>query len=265
MALVNLDTLDDIAVLTMSNPPANLYTEELGSRMLATIHGAEAAGVRAMVLRSDCAPFSGGVDVSLFRGTSPEEARAMIRRGFELIHAIEQAPFPIIAAVRGLCLAAGLEIALACDLIIAAEDARFAQVEAKIGAATFLGGAYRLAQRVGKARALEITFSGGFFDAALFAEWNIVNRVVAADMVDAEALRWARTLAEGPTAAHAVTKSLVHRAANCGVYATDDALPDLAAPLFDTADMQRAVESLLTHGARKFTADHHELVSFEGR
>jgi enoyl-CoA hydratase/carnithine racemase len=262
---VKVEATDNVAVVTMANPPANLFSSELARALLDAVRRARSDGVRAMVLRSDGPLFSGGADVEMFKGTSPEAARTMLAEAFRLIEAIEEAPFPVIAAVHGLCLAAGLEIALACDLVIAAAGTQFAQVEAKIGAATFLGGVYRIAERAGTARALEITFSGDFFDAATFERWNIVNRVVPAGDLDAEALQWARRLAAGPTAAHAVTKRLVHHATDHGVRQADRYLLDEATPLFATRDMQHAVDLLLTHGAREFMANHDRLMSFDGR
>ncbi|MBV8927724.1 MAG: enoyl-CoA hydratase/isomerase family protein [Mycobacteriaceae bacterium] len=264
MTTVKLETSDDVAVVTMANPPANLFDGELMAGLLDVVHSATSEGVRAMVLRSDGPLFSGGADVSMFKETSQAQARAMFDQAFGLIQAIEEAPFPVIAAVHGLCLAAGLELALACDLIVAAEGTQFGQVEAKIGATTFLGGAYRIAQRAGTARAFEVTFGGDLFDAATFERWNIVNRVVPADELDAHASRWARQLAAGPTAAHAVTKRLVHHATDHGVRHTDRYLLDAATPLFATRDMQHAVDLLLTQGAAQFMARHHEVV-FEGR
>jgi enoyl-CoA hydratase/carnithine racemase len=118
-------------------------------------------------------------------------------------------------------------------------------------------------QRAGTARAFEITFSGEYFDAATFERWNIVNRVVPAGELDARALQWARRLAAGPTAAHAVTKRLVHHATDQGVRETDRYLLDAATPLFATRDLQHAVNLLLAQGAREFMARHDEVV-FEG-
>ncbi len=188
----------------------------------------------------------------------------MFAEGFQLVDALEDAPFPVIAAVHGVCFAAGLELALACDLIIAAEGAKFAQVEAKIGAATFLGGVYRLAERCGPARAKEIVFGAETYDAATFERWNIVNRVVPdQDMRDA-ALAWARQLAKGPTLAHAVTKRLVRHAVDYGSRQADRYILDAASPLLESRDMRYAVDLLLTHGARKFSQNHAEVV-FEGR
>lgn len=263
MSAVRAEITGDVAVVTMSNPPAELFDRAVMTGLLEAL--ANVDGVRAMVIQSDGSSFSGGADVAMFHGTSPADGRSLLEEAFGIIKAIEEAPFPVIAAVHGLCLAAGLEIALACDLIIAAEGTKFAQVEAKIGAATFLGGVYRIAQRAGTARAFEITFSGDYFDAATFERWNIVNRVVPAGDLNETALGWARRLASGPTAAHAVTKRIVHHAVDHGVRQADRYILDEATPLFATDDMQGAVGALLTHGAREFVAKHDRLVSFTGR
>ena len=163
-----------------------------------------------------------------------------------------------------MCFAAGLELALACDLIIAAESAQFAQVEAKIGAATFLGGVYRLAERCGPARAKEIVFGAETYDAATFERWNIVNRVVPGEGLREAALAWAQQLAKGPTLAHAATKRLLRHALDQGSRQADRYLLDVAPPLLESRDMQYAVGLLLTQGARKFIQNHAEVV-FEGR
>jgi len=163
-----------------------------------------------------------------------------------------------------MCFAAGLELALACDLIIAAEGATFAQVEAKIGAATFLGGVYRLAERCGPARAKEIVFGAETYDAATFERWNIINRVVPDGDLREAALARAQQLAKGPTRAHAVTKRLLRHALDHGTREADQYLLDVAPGLLESRDMQYAVGLLLTQGARKFIQNHGEVV-FDGR
>src|SRR6266702_4915796 len=162
------ESIGDVAVLTLSNPPANLFTREVGEDIRSGVERAHGEGARAMVIQADGAVFSGGADVSLFKDRSLEEARDLMIGFMPILAALEDAPFPVIAAVHGLCFAAGLELALACDLIIAAEGTEFAQVEALIGAATFLGGVYRLAERCGPARAKEIVFGVVSYDAATF-------------------------------------------------------------------------------------------------
>src|SRR6476620_40563 len=171
----------DVAVLTLSNPPPNLFTLEVGKDIQSGIERARDEGARAMVIQADGAVFSGGADVSLFKDRSLEEASELMIGFMPILAALEDAPFPVIAAVHGICFAAGLELALACDLIIAAGGTQFAQVEALIGATTFGGGVYRLSERCGPARAREITFDASTYGAEEFERWNIVNRVVPGD------------------------------------------------------------------------------------
>jgi len=254
----------DVAVVTMANPPANTFTMELSAGLEGAVRRAVSEEARALVLQADGPLFCGGADVHLFAGTTAGQAREMFAEGFQLINTLEDAPFPVIAAVHGMCFAAGLELALACDLIIAAESARFAQVEAKIGAATFLGGVYRLAERCGPARAKEIVFGAETYDAATFEHWNIINLVVPDQVMRDAALAWARQLAKGPTLAHSVTKRLVRHALDYGSRQADRYLLDVAPGLLESRDMQHAVGLLLTQGARKFSQNHAEVV-FEGR
>lgn len=258
------EKIGDVAVITMANPPANTFTVELGARLEGAVRRAVSEKARALVLQADGPLFCGGADVHIFAGTTAQQAQEIFAEGFRLVDALEDAPFPVIAAVHGMCFAAGLELALACDLIIAAEEATFAQVEAKIGAATFLGGVYRLAERCGPARAKEIVFGAETYDAAAFELWNIVNRVVPGDDLRGAALAWAQHLANGPALAHAVTKQLVRHALEHGSREADRYLLDVATPLLESRDMQQAVDLLLTQGARKFIQNHAEVV-FEGR
>ncbi|MGV9853468.1 enoyl-CoA hydratase/isomerase family protein [Streptomyces sp. NPDC003442] len=264
MSHTKYEAIGDVAVVTLTNPPANLFTAGVMEGLTAGVKRAREEEKRALVLQADGTLFSGGADVSMFKGLSAAEARDMFEEGMAVIAAIEDAPFPVIAAVHGLCLAAGLEIALASDLIIAAEGTRFAQVEALIGATTFLGGTYRLAERCGSARALEITFSGQQYPAEAFEQWNIINRIVPADQLRDEALAWAGRLAKGPTRAHAVTKRLVHYSLAHGPRQADRFLLDAATPVFETRDMQHAVGLMLEQGSRKFLHNHADVV-FEGQ
>jgi enoyl-CoA hydratase/carnithine racemase len=258
------EKIGDVVVVTMANPPANTFTMELGAGLEGAVRRAVSEDARALVLQADGSLFCGGADVRIFKDTTARQAREMFAEGFRLVDALEDAPFPVIAAVHGMCFAAGLELVLACDLIIAAEGAKFAQVEAKIGAATFLGGVYRLAERCGPARAKEIVFGAETYDAATFERWNIVNRVVPGEDLREAALAWGQQLAKGPTLAHAVTKRLVRHALDHGSRQADGYLLDVATPLLESRDMQYAVDLLLTQGARQFIQNHADVV-FEGR
>ena len=104
--------------------------------------------------------------------------------------------------MQGLCLTAGLELSLACDMIWAAESAQFGLVEAVIGLTPLMGGTQRIAERAGPARARELVMSGGLCDAATLERWNVVNRVLPDEELAEKSLRFAQRLAAGPTSAH---------------------------------------------------------------
>lgn len=265
MSQVVFEMSDDVAIATTSNPPAELFDTNQIAGLRDALRAATEHRARAMVIKSDAPLFSGGADVAtVFRGKSRQEGRDLLSDGMEMVAELEDAPFPIIAAVNGLCFAAGLEVALACDFIIAADDAVFAQVEALIGVTTLLGGVYRLAERCGPAIAREIVYTADQYTAEQFAQWHIVNRVVPAADLHKTAVDVARKIARGPMLAHVQTKRLVRHALAHDSRAADRLVLDDATSLYETGDMQNAVSYLVEHGARKFRANHHEIV-FEGR
>ena len=245
------ETNGDVAVLTLSNPPANLFTLEVGEDIRAGVQRAREECARAMVIQADGAVFSGGADVSLFKDRSLEEARDLMIGFMPILTAIEDAPLPVIAAVHGICFAAGLEIALACDLIIAAEGTQLAQVEALIGATTFGGGVYRLSERCGPARAREITFDASTYSAEQFERWNIVNRVVPDDRLHGEAEAFALKLATGPTRAFAAVKSLLRAYERAAVLEADKITVATVMPLMDSNDAVAAVSALMSAGPKR--------------
>ncbi|MEA3177192.1 MAG: hypothetical protein QOI59_715 [Gammaproteobacteria bacterium] len=264
MSRVDLEMTDGVAIVTTVNPPAELFDEAQIAGLRDAVRKATADGARAMVIKSDAPLFSGGADVSLFHGKSQQDGQDMLTDGMALMAELEDAPFPIIAAVNGFCFAAGLELALACDFIFAADDTVFSQVEAQIGATTFLGGAYRLAERCGPAIAREIVYTAERYSAEQFAQWHIVNRVVPTAELQKTAVAVARKIARGPAAAHTQTKRIIRHALTHNSRSADRLVLDEATGLYETRDMQHAVGLLLEQGARKFIANHREVV-FEGR
>lgn len=264
MSQVKLELVNDVAVVTTANPPAELFDHGQIAGLVDAIRQATDSGARAMVIKSDSPLFSGGADVSLFLDKDRNAAREFLSEAMEVIWAVEDAPFPVIAAVNGLCYAAGLELALACDFIYAADNAVFSQVEALIGVTTFLGGAYRLAERCGPGIAREIVYTASDYSAEQFAQWHIVNRVVPAAELHDAALSVAQKIARGPVLAHALTKRMIRHALTNDSRSADGFVLDEATTVFETRDMQNAVGALLEQGARKFRANHDEIV-FEGR
>lgn len=253
MSSVRFEKQANVGVITIDNPPINLADNALFAAFETVLDEVEASDIRALLVQAAGDHFGCGVNVqTTFVGVDSKSARQMLGRGIRICTRLEALNIPVVCAVQGLCLAAALEIALRCDVIIAADDAQFAQVEQHIGAATYLGGAYLLAERCGPARAREICFTGDFYDAASFERWNIINRVVPRASLQAEAMAWAQKLANAPTKAHAVTKRLMRAFIDHGVRAADELLLDLGPPLFDSADFRAGVQAVVEHGSKNF-------------
>ncbi len=253
MSSARFEKQGNVGVVTIDNPPINLADNALFSALVKVLDEVEASDVRALLVQAEGDHFGCGVNVkTTFVGVDAKGARQMLGRGIPIATRMEGLDMPVVCAVQGLCLAAALEIALRCDVIIAADDAQFAQVEQHIGATTYLGGAYLLAERCGPARAREICFTGDFYDAASFERWNIVNKVVPRASLRTEAMAWAQRFANGPTKAHAATKRLVRAFLDHGVRAADELLIDLGTPLFDSADFKAGVQAVVEHGSKNF-------------
>src|SRR5277367_1608846 len=231
-----------VAVLTMQHAPHNFLGTALYNALIDGVGWAAEQRARAVLLRSSLRNFCAGADVALFdsveRGVAPDLDLVQLLREFDTL------PIPIVAAVHGVCLGGGLEIALACDLIVASESAKIGSVEAAIGLNPLMGGIQRVTERAGAARAKEIALLARRYDARTLERWNIINRVVA-DEKFAEVTRTiAQELANGPTLAHASTKAIVSYAVSHGVAATDEAMHDLQADFWKSEDIKRGLESL---------------------
>lgn len=247
----------DVGVVVIDDPPLNLFGDELTRDLVGALEEAAAESVRALLVRAEGEVFTGGADVHVFEGKSPEEARSFFAELVAIVHRLEEMPVPTVAAVQGLCLTAGFELSLACDMIWAAESARFGLVEIVVGLTPAMGGTQRVAERAGPARARELVMSGGLYDAERLERWNVVNRVVADAELAEKSMRFAERLAAGPTLANAATKRMVRAYLDEGVRGADARVGEIAAPLFATADLQQAVRSFLQEGPGK--------ASFEGR
>ena len=242
-----------VGLIVLDHAPLNLFDAELMNDLIARLEEAEGAMLRALVVRAEGDVFTGGVDVHVFDDKTPEQAAALFRDLVSIVHKLEGMPFPTIASVQGLCLTAGLELSLGCDILLAAEGARFGLVERVVGLTPAMGGTQRMAERAGPARAREFVMTGGLYDAATLERWNVVNRVYPDDQLREQTMKFAENLAVGPTKAHAATKAMVRAFLDHGVRGADDRIGDIAAPLFATEDLQSAVDTFLAEGPGKAT------------
>ncbi|MGQ0682437.1 enoyl-CoA hydratase/isomerase family protein [Bradyrhizobium sp.] len=253
MTSVKFEKLGNVGLITLDNPPINLVDDDLLLELGRALDEVESSGVRAALLHATGDHFGPGVNVkTTFSGVNSKGARKMLTTAIPIVLRLEQLDVPIVCAVQGFCFAASLEIALRCDVIIASEDAKFAQVERDIGAATYLGGIYLLAERCGPARAREICLTGERYDAAAFERWNIVNRIVPRASLYTEALAWTQRFADGPTKAYAANERLLRGFLDYGTRGADEFLLEIGPPLFESEDFKAGVQSVVEHGAKNF-------------
>lgn len=258
MARCRYEREADVGIVVIDDPPLNLFGAELTNDLVAALEEAEGDLPRALVIRAEGKVFTGGVDVQVFAGLTHEQGATLFEDLVKIVHKLEAMPVPTIASVHALCLTAGFELALGCDILLAGESARFGLVERVVGLTPGMGGTQRVAERAGPARARELVMTGELFDAATLERWNVVNRVHPdGELVD-QTMRFAKHLAVGPPRAHDATKRMVRAFLDEGGSRGADAhVGDIAASLFATEDLQGAVRTFLEEGPGK--------ASFEGR
>jgi enoyl-CoA hydratase/carnithine racemase len=186
---------------TLERPPLNLLEPVL----IRAIHDTFAAlaregAVRAAVLTGTGRAFTAGMDVQVLHGLDVAGARRLITDLHAAIEAVHHAPFPVIAAVNGPSLGAGLELALACDLRVAAAGATFGLPEVRVGVPSVIEAAL-LPALIGPGRAAEVLLTGEPIDAERALQWGLVNQVVAGARLRASVERvLEKILSAGPTA-----------------------------------------------------------------
>jgi enoyl-CoA hydratase len=201
-----------VAIVTIDNPPVNALKaallEELEAELTALDDAADAraivlrgAGDRAFVAGADIKEFPALRDAAAGEGGS---ARGIQKVGL----AVERMRTPVVVAIHGFCLGGGLELAMACDVRVAAEDAQLGQPEIKLGLIPGGGGTQRLPRLVGHGRALLMNMTGDPIDGTKAYEWGLVERVVPREQLMDAAMDIARTLAERSPHAVGVVKEL---------------------------------------------------------
>ncbi len=257
MAKVEFNTEGGVGEIVIADPPLNLFGLELLRGLVTAFEQARDSDCRAILVRAEGENFSGGANVEIFLDRDEAAARELIEEFTPVIRGFTELGVPTVAAVQGLCLAAGLEVALTCDLIWAAEGSQLGLVEAVIGATPFGGGTQRLVARAGAGRAAEAVLTGRPYPAETMLEWGVVNRLLPAEDLLEKSRSFAGRLAAGPTRAHAATKRMIRLAVDEGVEAADEALPEAGARVMASEDLQNGARALIEKGPGNAT--------FEGR
>ena len=250
-ALVLTERHDDgVVVIRLNRPPMNPLSQalltELGDAAEAL---AVDADVKAVLVLGSGKALAAGADITEFDG--PEAAAAIgttFRRAFDGLAAI---PRPVVAGVRGFALGGGMELALACDLRVAAPNARFGQPEILLGIIPGAGGTQRLARLVGPARTKDLVWTGRNLKAEEALAWGLVDRVIEDEDFEAAALEFTRSLARGAVVAMGLAKRAIDGGLDGDLAAGLDLEADAFVEVFTTEDARTGVASFLENGPGK--------------
>jgi enoyl-CoA hydratase/carnithine racemase len=193
---VKLDLRGDTAIVWLDNPPANSLSPNVIEALEKAWKSIEGGGIKAMIVASpNPALFCAGADIKAFTQMDAQDGKDLLDRGHSLFRAWERSRIMTIAAVNGLALGGGCEIAMACDVRLAAYSASFGQPEISLGIIPGFGGTQRLPRLVGPAKALEMNTVGDPISAEEAFEYGLVNRLVDDHELFDTALGWARKFA----------------------------------------------------------------------
>jgi enoyl-CoA hydratase len=245
--LVRLERRGPVAILTIDHPPVNVLSADVLDALVRRIAEVQEDGsIRAVVLHGAAEKaFAAGANIREMAPMGPAEAHRHGSKGQGATVAIERLAVPVIAAVHGSCLGGGTELALACDFVLASDDARFGQPEVNLGVMPGWGGTQRLPRRVGTAQARYWIYTGRSVSATEAMEQGWVLRVVPKPQLLEESLALAEELAGKSADALAAAKYAVQKGVDRGLEAGLAYELRLWEALFATADQKEGMRAFL--------------------
>jgi len=244
---ITLERRGKVAVLTINRPDKlNALNTKVHIEAVAVLDGLRKDdSVRVLVITgAGEKAFVAGADIGEFEGQTPVTQRDSFHER-SLFNSIDTFPKPVIAMVNGFCLGGGNELAMACDIRMASENARFSQPEINLGIMCGGGGTQRLPRLVGEGRAMEMALTGDMIDAASAERFGLVNHVYPAEQLEAETMKLAEKIAEKAPIALQLSKEAVKFASRSNL---DEGLRrevDLFAICFSTEDKKEGVAAFL--------------------
>lgn len=253
---LEVDPTSHVATVTLNRPEKlNSFTRAMHRELSAALDEAAGAGARALVLTGAGRGFCAGQDLAdlSFEPGAMTDLGALIDEHFNpLVRRLQALPLPVIAAVNGIAAGAGANLALACDITIAARSSNFAQSFVKIGLLPDSGGTALLPQRIGMARALGLAITGDKISAEQAERWGLIWQVVDDAELLAAAARLAAQLAQQPTRAIAAIKRAMQASTTNSLDQQLDLERDLQRELGNSYDYAEGVQAFIQKRAPRF-------------
>jgi len=254
--VIGIDASTHVATLTLNRPDKlNSFTRTMHEELNKALDQVEGSNARALVITGAGRGFCAGQDLADldFTPGAMTNLGALIDRHFNpLVRRLQALPLPVIAAVNGIAAGAGANLAMACDLIVAARSASFVQAFVKIGLVPDTGGTWLLPRRVGEARALGLALTGDKLGAEQAETWGLVWKVVDDEQLQSAALKLAAQLAQQPAKAIAAIKHAIRAAANNTLDQQLDLERDVQRELGDSYDYAEGVAAFKEKRAPRF-------------
>jgi enoyl-CoA hydratase/carnithine racemase len=262
MQTIRFERDGDIGHIVLASPPYNRLDLRFSESLRLAVHEASENNIRVLLVRAEGPNFSFGGDVREWPGKDANWFRTFVAEVNLVYRSIEALRVPTIAAIQGCVFGGGLELALSCDFIVAAENAALCCLEVTTGMLPIAGALQRLAERIGRGRASRYAMLGEPISGALAGQLGIASHVVPEAEVAQTAEALARKLATGPTRSYAATRTLLKAWSAGGVPAADTMMLDITMDLFNTDDCTRG----FLNTARAFDLDiEPPEITFNGR
>ncbi len=253
--LVTVKNDDVIAVVSLARPESrNVLNRDLVTGLLSVFASLkDDERVKGIVLTGEGKSFCAGADISEMARMTPADAASLSELGQKLMFAVEKVGKPVVAAVNGHALGGGLELALACDFIVAAESAVFAAPEILLGIMPGFGGTQRLPRLIGKSRAKEMIFTGEQVSAEKAYDLGLVNRVFPVDTLLDEAIKIVKTICNRGVLSLRVAKEIIDAGSGIDLATACLMERDAFALCFATHDQKEGMNAFIEKRKPRFT------------
>lgn len=251
---IKLDVKDNVAVMKIDRPKAlnALNTEVLLELEKALEEIKNNESLKVTIITGEGRSFVAGADIAEMKDKTADEAKIFSRLGNKIFREVEKLEIPVIAAVNGFALGGGCELAMACDIRIASEKAKFGQPEVGLGITPGFGGTQRLSRLVGKAKAKELIFTADIINAFEAEKIGLVNKVVKPEELDQITLEMAQKIASKGKLAVMNSKEAINRGLEADIDTALSIEENLFGLCYSSEDQKEGMQAFLEKRSPKF-------------